>query len=92
VRLWQTEQCIVPHMFAYSTRSMCDMVAQHILCCALVLINSFLRIAAVSSWCMKQHVLSTLSGPTPNGAKAAALTERTRPYMEEVALNEQVCL
>ena len=81
----------MPRMFAYFTRSLCDMVTQHILCCALVLPNSFLCIAAVSSWCMK-HVLSTVSGPTPNGAKAAALTERTRPYMEEVALNEQVCL
>ena len=32
------------------------------------------------------------AGPVPNGAKAANLTERTRPYMQEVALNEQVRL
>ena len=32
----------------------------------------------------------TLGGPTPLGARAANLTEMTRPFMEEVALNEQV--
>ncbi len=31
-----------------------------------------------------------LGGPTPIGAKAANLTEATRPFLEEVALNEQV--
>ncbi|KAL3146076.1 hypothetical protein ABBQ38_015425 [Trebouxia sp. C0009 RCD-2024] len=31
----------------------------------------------------------TLGGPTPLGARAANLTEMTRPFMEEVALNEQ---
>jgi hypothetical protein len=31
-----------------------------------------------------------LGGPTPIGAKAAKLTEATRPFLEEVALNEQV--
>ena len=34
----------------------------------------------------------TLGGPTPIGARAANLTEMTRPFMEEVALNEQVRL
>lgn len=34
----------------------------------------------------------TLGGPTPIGARAANLTEMTRPFMEEVALNEQVGL
>lgn len=32
----------------------------------------------------------TLGGPTPLGARAANLTEMTRPFMEEIALNEQV--
>lgn len=32
----------------------------------------------------------TLGGPTPLGARKANLTEMTRPFMEEVALNEQV--
>lgn len=32
----------------------------------------------------------TLGGPTPIGARKANLTERTLPYLEEVALNEQV--
>ena len=31
----------------------------------------------------------TLGGPTPLGARAANLTEMTRPFMEEIALNEQ---
>ncbi len=31
-----------------------------------------------------------LGGPTPLGARKANLTERTLPFMEEVALNEQV--
>jgi len=31
-----------------------------------------------------------LGGPTPIGARAANLTEATRPFLEEVALNEQV--
>ena len=29
-------------------------------------------------------------GPAPGGVRAANLTEATRPYLEEVALNEQV--
>ena len=33
-----------------------------------------------------------LGGPTPIGARAANLTEATRPFLQEVALNEQVCL
>ena len=32
----------------------------------------------------------TLGGPTPIGARKANLTERVKPYLEEVALNEQV--
>lgn len=32
----------------------------------------------------------TLGGPTPIGARKANLTEMTLPYMQEVALNEQV--
>lgn len=32
----------------------------------------------------------TLGGPTPIGARKAALTERVKPYLMEVALNEQV--
>lgn len=32
------------------------------------------------------------TGPTPLGARQAALTGRTKPYMEEVALNEQVSI
>ena len=31
-----------------------------------------------------------LGGPTPIGARAAALTEATRPFLQEIALNEQV--
>lgn len=31
-----------------------------------------------------------LGGPTPIGARKANLTERTLPYLQEVALNEQV--
>lgn len=31
----------------------------------------------------------TLGGPTPRGLRKANLTERTRPFLEEVALNEQ---
>ena len=31
----------------------------------------------------------TLGGPAPLGARAANLTEMTRPFMEEIALNEQ---
>ena len=31
-----------------------------------------------------------LGGPTPLGARAANLTEDFRPFLEEVALNEQV--
>jgi hypothetical protein len=31
----------------------------------------------------------TLNGPTPKGLRKANLTERTRPFLEEVALNEQ---
>lgn len=34
----------------------------------------------------------TLGGPTPIGARKAALTERVKPYLMEVALNEQVQL
>ena len=30
-----------------------------------------------------------LNGPVPIGARQANLTERTRPFLEEVALNEQ---
>ena len=32
----------------------------------------------------------TAGGPAPGGVRAANLTEATRPYLEEVALNEQV--
>jgi len=32
-----------------------------------------------------------LGGPAPLGARAANLTEATRPFLEEIALNEQVC-
>lgn len=32
----------------------------------------------------------TLGGPTPIGARKANLTEATLPYLQEVALNEQV--
>ncbi len=31
-----------------------------------------------------------LGGPAPLGARKANLTERTLPYLQEVALNEQV--
>ncbi len=33
----------------------------------------------------------TLGGPTPIGARKANLSDAVRPFMEEVALNEQVC-
>lgn len=31
-----------------------------------------------------------LGGPTPIGARQAPLTELTRPYLQEIALSEQV--
>jgi hypothetical protein len=30
-------------------------------------------------------------GPTPVGARAADISEAVKPYLMEVALNEQVC-
>ena len=43
------------------------------------------------AWCCRYGFLDnlTLGGPTPLGARAANLTEMTRPFMEEIALNEQ---
>lgn len=33
----------------------------------------------------------SLGGPAPIGARKAALSEKVEPYMQEIALSEQVC-
>ena len=45
--------------------------------------ESTVRLLAEVLFCFSQ------GGPTPYGARLASLTEATKPYLEEVALNEQ---
>ena len=40
--------------------------------------------------CVARQLELSAGGPAPGGVRAANLTEATRPYLEEVALNEQV--